>query len=117
MITLSAILDNIRLRKDKTVSIVFASQELTDKDILRLLQYRDQFGWLVFKPDEQVKEDEIPQEDSGYEKGVKSTAQRLRSTAFVYFIESGGDKSDFSRWYEKYREGEIEKFKQKIDEL
>ena len=114
MIHLPAILDNIRLRKDKTVSIVFASQELTDKDLLRLIQYRDQFGWIVFKPDEQVKEEDIPKEQSGYEKG-KSPFQRLYGVMFKLWKEQLAEKyPDFETWRRMQVEKLIDAYKDRL---
>ncbi len=100
-----ATLEGINALKAGDMSIRFHSQEMSAEEALILLQYRGEFGWLMFKPEE-FKNEEIPTDDPEHE--GKTPQQRLRARMFVYFVDTR-DKEGFNKWYA----AEIEKIGQK----
>lgn len=82
--TTPAQLDSVRFLKDRSVRIGFVSEkEFTSEEkvwlVDRMTEASD--GWLLFRPNDEVKPDDIPAVDA--EAGGKSPSQRLRAVLFL----------------------------------
>jgi hypothetical protein len=47
----------------------------------------------------------------------KSPSRRLREIMYIYFCKRGGDEYGFQKYYERYMNSLIERFKDKVDEI
>ena len=82
--TTPAQLDSVRFLKDRSVRIGFVSEkEFTSEEkvwlVDRMTEASD--GWLLFRPNDEIKADDIPMVDA--EAGGKSPSQRLRAVLFL----------------------------------
>jgi hypothetical protein len=99
--------------KDRSWKVSFSTRELNGDEVKVLVDSFQGEGWLVFSPNELTEKD-IPSEeaDSGME--GKTLAQRLRSVLYVFWAEAG-KKGNFSEFYERFMEKQIESIKEKLD--
>ena len=88
-----ATLEGINALKAGDMSIRFHSQEMSAEQALVLLQYRGEFGWLLFKPEE-LKDEESPKDEPEHES--KTPQHRLRERMFVYLVDTR-DKADLKK--------------------
>ena len=108
-----AILDKITTLKDKTIKMTFESQELSPEQGAELMRMNQQFGWLVFAPENQEKI-EIPKEPPQSFETAKTPSMRLRSVLFIWWKQTK-PTDDFEDFYRKQMERLIEHFKGKLD--
>ena len=78
-------------------------RELVPEDELKILQLKQQEGWMVFSPSE-IKQEDIPEEPIPEFKGDKTPAQRLRSTLYVYWEKNTNKQKTFDEFYKSYME-------------
>lgn len=109
---IEAILDSIATRKDKSVKIVFETNEVNAEECSRLFSMRDEFGWLSFSKHKRNKI-ELPKIGVSKELEGKTPSQRLRSVLFVYWQQLGSS-GDFQSFYELQVNRLIEKVKEKL---
>ena len=102
-----AILDGLSLRKDGSVSLKFATNEVSDANFIILKQFYGTFGHLLFAANA-FQDEDIPQGNA--EDGAKTPSQRLRDVLFVLYKQRGG-KIDFEDFYRKQMDVIIEKMK------
>jgi hypothetical protein len=106
-VQIGAILDSISTRKDRSVKLVFETNEIPDAQAAALFAMRDAFGWVTFSPtQEQV---EVPDEPPPEFQNQKSLSKRLYDVLFVWWKQSKQD-CDF----EAFRKGKMETFIQWI---
>ena len=120
MVILPAILDTFSSLKDKTLKLVFHSNELTPEQLLGVVKNVQQFGFLAFKKEsfKEVEIDVTKNLDTEYQSKGKSNSQRLRSVLYVMFqqndIGMNGYK-DFNEFYDSEMNKIIEHYKNKLD--
>ena len=118
MVILPAILDTFSSLKDKTLKLVFHSNELTPEQLLGVVKNVQKFGFLAFK-EESFKEPEldvIKDLDVGYRSKEKSKSKRLRNVLFVLSEQDDKGFKTFNDYYNFQMEEIINHFKNKIDE-
>lgn len=114
-ITLGAVMDNYRPKKDKSFSLTFGTMELTTEQVMVINNLHGKMGVLYFADKEVLNSSEIEILDSvDIELEKKSYAKRLRSVLFLLHKQSGGDESSFKAYYEVQMEKLIEHFKNKL---
>ena len=108
MILIPAGLETISTLKDGTIKLVFETQELRPDKVGQLFSYRNQVGYLVFKP-ETFLDSEIELVENlkaaDYE-GNKSPSKRMRDILFRLWQEDKRGYEDFNLYYQ-YRMNEL----------
>lgn len=115
---ISAQIEGIQSRKDKTCKISLGTNELTPQNAALVFGLNQKFAFVALKPDE-FKTDEkeiIENLQSGYEDSSKTPSQRLRGVLFVLWKQNEQGYDDFNDFYRHKVEAVIEHFKSKIDE-
>lgn len=110
-IQIEAILSGFSTKADLGVSLRFSTNEVRPEDVLALMQMKNAFGWLMFRPNEFMPSD-IPAEDA--EDTNKTPSKRLRSVLFVLWKQRGS-KGDFEEFYRQKVELVIQEIKSKLD--
>lgn len=86
--------------KDSSVNLTFHTMKEMSIDEFSLVdQYYQQNGYLAFKMDE-VSVDDIPAENTKIE-GQRTRSQLLRTKIFALHMKKGGNKDNFTPFYEK----------------
>lgn len=111
MIKLPAYLTGFSSKSDGSAGIRFSTQELSADDFSLLKQNLNEYGWLVFRPNE-YKEEDMPSEDA--EDAEKTPSKRLRASLFVYWKQKG-EHGDFEQFYRENMEKFINVVKDKLD--
>jgi len=109
-----ATLEGISPLKDGGMSVRFHTNEVTNAEKVVLMDFYQKFGFLLFKENE-FSDKDIPTGDAKLD--GKTPSQRLRGVMYVYYSKKDGKPEGFDRWRRQYLEGQIEKFKDKINEL
>lgn len=110
----SAYLSRYNPKKDKSVSIVFETEEKNAEQIGELHNMVGMVGYLCFKPESQLTTQEIKDiDDMETELGGKTKAQRLRSVIYLLHLQQG--KGDFKDYYSEKMEELITHFKTKLE--
>lgn len=110
---INAILDSISTRKDKSLKLVFETNEVSDEEGMKLLKMRDQYGWLSFSEHKREITEDTKIFYSGELEG-KTPSQRLRAVLYVYWQHSGSH-GVFQSFYELQINRMIEKIKERLD--
>lgn len=98
---------------DRGLSLGFHTNELTSEDKTIVFNLQGTTGYLLFKPDEEWKEEEIPKMKSGYE--GKSPSTRLYNVLYVYWKSyKEQEEPIFQAYYEKIINGYIEQIKRTL---
>jgi hypothetical protein len=112
----SVYLDRFNTKKDRTVSITFSTNEKTGKEIGELHELTGSFGYMIFKPEDQLTKDEIKAIDElDTEVSGKTKAQRLRAVLWVSHKANDEGYDDFVDYYAHKMEELIEHFKSKLE--
>lgn len=101
-------------RADKSVKLEFETREFTGLEASILLDYRQHEGWLIFSPNDDLTEADIPDEKADSMTGQKTQAQRLRGVIFRLW-EQNGNKGDSETYYRAMLEKVIDQFKEKLE--
>lgn len=112
-VKVGAILDSISTRKDKSLKIVFESQEMGSEQASNLFAMRDCAGWLLFAPYE-MEQIVVPTETPPEFKNDKTCSQRLRAVLFVLW-EQCGKVGLFDDFYKAKMEKFISMVKEKLE--
>lgn len=117
MIIIPAQLESIASRKDKTIKLVFGTNELTPSVSAELFQMSNSFGYLSFKEENFQREELNILESlkSDIELSGKTPAQRLRGVMYKLYEQNNGGFNTFAKFYENQMEIIIAHFKTKID--
>lgn len=114
IVKLPAIFSKVTSRADKSYKLEFETRELSGNDASILLGLLQQEGYLLYSPNNDIEEADIPDEKADTMTGRKTQAQRLR--AVIYRIwESKGSNGSFETYYQSYMEKVIDQLKEKID--
>lgn len=111
LVQVPAIVINMNPRADRSWRLQFETRELKGEEVKILADNFQGEGWLVFKPNSDVVQAEIPSGDA--DSGTKSQSQRLRDVIFILWKQGGG-KGDFQSFYNVYYEKLIEYTKSKL---
>lgn len=123
MLIIPAILSTFTSLKDKTLKIVFETNEVTPKQMTDIATNLQQFGYLAFKKEvfKQADKDALDSLDTEYQSKGKSNSQRLRSVLYVTYQQrdcSDKDKAvylEFTEFYNNEMNRIIEHYKNKLD--
>lgn len=113
-IKVPASLEGASTLKDGSLSLRFYTQELTAEEKTAVFSLVQQFGWLVFAPQER-NTDEIELEAIRKDTGGKTPSQRLRAVIYVAYQQSGQDDKTFEQFYAQKMEQLISHFKSRLD--
>lgn len=113
LISVPAEVVDIRPKVDRSWKLSFNTRELTGDEVAVLADNFQGEGWLVFKPNGSVTEEEIPTGDA--DSGIKTQSQRLRDVIFVDYRQHGKAGS-FENYYRNYLEKLIEFAKSRLQE-
>lgn len=112
LVTLSAQLITVKSKADRTWSLMFNTQEMGE-DAAKLLNWVMMQGWLVFSPNREVDQDDVPEVQADASTG-KSPSQRLRAVLRVYW-EQQGRPGSWETWYLTQMERLTDTIKAKLD--
>lgn len=117
MIILPAILETYASLKDKTIKLVFYTQELTPENLVGISSHLQKFGYLAFKEDH-FKESEkrvLENLESDYNETGKTKGQRLRAVLYRNFEQDDLGYKVFDDYYNRKMEELINHYKSKLD--
>lgn len=115
-IIFDATLEGLSTRMDNTIKVTIGTQELNDEQGLGLMKLRGKFIKVLLS-DSAIEQKEVEAVDSlpiKDESNNKSNSQRLRSTLFVLWQQSG-TKVSFDDFYNAKMNEIIEHFKSKLN--
>ncbi len=117
MLIIPSILESFASLKDKTIKIVFHTNELTPEQLTGIAFNIQKFGYLAFKEDsfKQTDKDVINKLESEYQDTGKSKAQRLRAVLYRYFEQEPKGYEVFDDFYNHYMEKLINHYKNKLE--
>lgn len=117
MIIIPAILESYRSLKDKSIKIVFESNELTPEQTMGVASSLQQFGYLAFKtePFKATEKGIIESLKSDYEDTGKTPGQRLRAVMYVSYEQKPEGYKTFVDYYNAKMEMIINHYKTKLD--
>lgn len=113
-VLLPAILSGVSSRKDRSYSLKFETRELSGESASTLLDLLQQEGFLLFSPNNDLSEADIPDEKADAMLGTKTQAQRLRAVIYRLY-EQTGKHGDFETYYRSKMEYIIELLKEKLE--
>jgi hypothetical protein len=108
--TVPAILTRCSSMVDGGVSLGFHTKELTSEEKVKIMEFHNQAGYLLFKENE-IMDADIPVADAEIES--KTPSQRLRGAMFVWWKQMG-EKGDFEEFYRSKMNHIIEQVKGKL---
>lgn len=117
MLLLPAILESYRSLKDKTMKIVFETNELTPQQLIEIVNNSQKFGFLAFKKDEFKNEEKLLLDSlkSDYNDKGKSKSTRLRNVLYVNWQQKSLGFEAFEDYYNDQMENLIVHYKNKLD--
>ena len=117
MLIIPAILSTFTSLKDKTLKLVFETNEVTPEQMTNIAKNLQQFGYLAFKQENFNKSDTdtLDSLDTKYQSKGKSCSQRLRNVLFVKFEQDNNGFKTFNDFYDSEMNIIIEHFKNKLD--
>jgi hypothetical protein len=113
LVKVEAILDSISTLKDRSIKMVFYTQEVGAEQGFKLFSMRNSYGWLLFK-DNPIQKEDIPDDDALEFAKMKTSSQRLRSTLFVLWNQLGRP-GEFDPFYKREMEAFIESVKARLE--
>lgn len=113
LVSVPAEVVDIRPKADRSWKLSFNTRELTGEEVAVLADNFQGEGWLVFKANGGITQEEIPTGKA--DSGVKSQSQRLRDVIFVDYKQHG-ERGDFETYYRNYLEKLIEFAKSRLQE-
>jgi hypothetical protein len=111
---IAAILDGISPLKGGGVSMRYHTQEISPAGMAQAMEYYQQFGWLLFAPEQrELEEVDIPKEKVQAEYAGRTPGQRLRAVLYVRWEQSKTTK-DFETYYREQMEKIINQVKDRL---
>jgi hypothetical protein len=117
MIVLPAQLEGVSTRKDKTLKLIFGTNELNPSDAASVMTLANSFCFLAIKPEtftETEKELMAQVKADMLTNNAKSPSQRLRSVLYVLFTNNNEGFDKFDSFYTHKIEQMIDHFKSKL---
>ncbi len=117
MLILTGILESYRSLKDKTLKIVFETNEPTPEQLVSLVSNLQKYGYIAFKEDSFTTNEKKVLKDlkAEYNDSGKTPAQRLRSVLHVNWSQSPEGYDVFNDYYIHHMEKMITHWKNKLD--
>lgn len=117
MIILPAILESYRSLKDKSVKVIFETNELTPEQVMGIAGNLQQFGYLAFKnePFKNKEKEVLENLRSDFEDTGKTPSQRLRAVLYVSWEQKPEGYQTFEDYYRSKMELIIDHYKNKLD--
>lgn len=99
-------------RADRSYKLQFETQELTGEQVAILADNYQGQGWLLFKPNAEVTDADVPSVDA--DAGLESPSVRLRKRLWVYWKQQG-KKGSFEAFYLAYYQKQLEAIDAKLE--
>lgn len=99
---------------DGSVKLEFETREMSGLESAILIDYRQHEGWLMFSPNNDLKEADVPDEKADSMTGQKTQAQRLRGVIYRLW-EQNGRQGDSETYYKSMMEKVIDQLKEKLE--
>lgn len=116
MLLIPAILSTYQSLKDKTLKIVFETNEPTPEQLMYVAKYVQSFGFLAFKENISKEDKELIEGlNVEFDDAKKTKSQRLRNVFYKLFEQNPEGYKDFNLYYEYQMERLINHFKSKIE--
>lgn len=117
MLLTGAILSSFQSLKDKTLKLVFETQEPTPELLGSIASLNQSFGYLAFKKENFTEEEKtlIDNLKTDFEDTGKSQSQRLRGVLFRNFEQNNKGYDVFTDYYRAEMERLINHYKKKLD--
>lgn len=116
MLQIPATIESVKTLKEKNcLSLIVHTNELSSASKAEVMNYHQQFGWMVFA-ETPIQESDIPTEPLEFE-NQKTLSERLRNVLYVLHEKRGGKPEDFEDFRKKYMEKIIANIKTKISEM
>ena len=112
IVTVYGVLDGISTQKDRTLKLVFRTNELPPDEAGILHGLTHQEGYCAFAPNA-IQEIKIPEGKPEFRE-EKSPSQRLRNVIYVYWQQQG-EPGDFESFRKQKMEQVIEFIKSKLE--
>lgn len=111
-----AILESIKSRKDKTLSVTLGANEMTPEQSAKLMSFNQKFLYVMLKPDmiNSEEQDIMESLESDDNDKTKSPSKRMRNTLYLLYKQNQEGFSTFTQYYEFKMEKFIESLKSKI---
>ena len=116
IINLPTICERVSTRKDGTLSISFATNELPPATMASLFQVHNKYCFVAIKPEDfnPSELDNLAKVKVDYDDKTKSAGQRLRGVFYrMYELNNEGFNS-FTKYYDSKMEAVINHFKAKL---
>lgn len=113
-IQVEALFRSLTTRVDKTLKLVFETNEMSSQKNAELMEYVHKYGFLFFG--NEGEEVVVPKEPVKEFTSDKTPSQRLRAVLFVYWQQIGTGEEDFEVFYRRQMERFINHFKEKLDQ-
>lgn len=115
MIILPTIIERIATRKDNTLSIVLATNELAPGKVGEIMSLHNKLSYTAIKPENFTKKELELVDGLKLDESIgKSPSQRLRAVIYRSFEQDSEGFRDFESFYINKMESMIEYFKSKL---
>lgn len=102
MFIFPAILESVKSRKDKSLSVTLGTQEMAPDNAAKLMSLNQQYLYVMFKPDVITTQEKDVMEsiEASEDDSKKSQSQRMRAVLYLLFKKNSEGFDDFSKYYE-----------------
>ena len=116
MLIIPGILQTYQSLKDKTLKIVFESNEPTPEQLVAIVNNIQKYGWLAFKdnPFKEKEKEMIEALESDFSHEGKSKSQRLRAVLYRNWEQDSKGYEVFDDYYNHEMERLIMHYKDKL---
>lgn len=113
-VQLPAIFSGVASRKDSSYSLKFETRELSGESARILLGQLQQEGFLLFSPNDDFTEADVPTEKADASLGTKTPSARQRAVIYLLW-EQANKPNDFETFYRSKMETIIDLLKEKLN--
>lgn len=110
----AAVIAGVKTRKDRSLRVELDTQELGE-DAAKLFAVLGMQGWVLFSPNDDITEQDIPEVKADAGLGNKTPSSRLRAVLRVYW-EQKGQPGTWESFYLTQMERLIDTVKDKLDD-
>ncbi len=117
MITVSAMIESVSTRRDRTYKIILGTQELPPNEAAEVLALHQNICYVALKPEPFTTTDidNLKELKTDFA-GIKSDSQRLRAVLYVLHEQENGGFADFTSFYTHHLNKIIDHYKSKLDQ-
>lgn len=117
MILLPAIIEGIRTRKDNTISITLACNEINPHKVGELMGLHNKYSYIAIKPELFTENELKVVEGLKVDEAIgKSHSKRLRAVMYIGFQQNPDGFKEFESYYVNKMETIITHLKSKLDQ-